>query len=77
MIVLVLFIKVCNNLPCHQNYDCNIWLYLMLNEEEFNGTKNIIRTRICTGNIHMYMDNFLSKLLSRPIKIRSGTYSTE
>ena len=53
-----MFIKICNTPTCYPKYDWKIWLYYMLTESEFNGTKTFFRTSTWLGKPHISMANF-------------------
>ena len=53
-----LFIKIYNTPPCSPKYYCNIWLYSILTEEEFNGTKTFFRTITWLVKAHRSMAKF-------------------
>ena len=57
IIFVGLFIKICNIPSCYQKYECNICLYSVLTEAEFNGTI-VFRTSTWMIKTHSLMDNF-------------------
>ena len=57
IILVGLFIKICNPLSCYPKYECNLWLFSKLTEAEFNETIYFFGTITWLGNSHMYMTN--------------------